>query len=141
MLAVIVVSIALLLIWAVWERKPTEMLERVDSLAIPSGWTLTDEKVTGKINFCLEKAGCPSMRRDYEFDRKYEMNELVKVFKNLPDTELEQVGPCSTSPLFSGSSIGVCSVTAVDDKYSYRISQQTNNERSLYWAILTVRKS
>lgn len=139
-IAAVVISLGLFLVWALWEREPSEMLNRVDSLEIPSGWTMTDEKVTGKINFCLEKAGCPSMYRKYQLGRRYEADEMLAIFGAASiDADINNV-ECEASPLSSGTSVGLCSVTAQDDSYRYRLFQDTNNERTNYSASLFVSK-
>lgn len=125
-LSAAVVLLGLFVVWATWEREPTEMLDRVNSIEVPSSWELKNEEVVGKINLCLDKSGCPSVRRVWQVPQMYSADELDSVFA-ASDIRLDfEDQDCLNGNEESGFD-KICGAGYSDDMYRYTLYQHDDS--------------
>jgi hypothetical protein len=79
----------------------TRIESAADGLAVPSSWTLTDERVTPPRRACLGASPCPSLHRTWETGRPLGTAEVEALLAD-SGWNLTLDGDCTTDPASFG---------------------------------------
>ena len=118
--AVLIVGVSFFLIRAVDDRSTDDMVSRADRLAIPSAWSQLDNIVRREQFLCISTNPCPSIARRWDTGTELTPADLQAIAAPA-SLALKVDGTCQRRPN-SGGNIPVCTGTATDGDYDYRLA-------------------
>lgn len=117
---VLIVGVSFFLIRAADDRTTDEMVSGSARLAIPSAWKQLDNIVRREQFLCISTNPCPSLARRWATGTELTPADLQAIAAPA-SLSLKVEGTCQRRPN-SGGNIPVCTGTATDGDYDYRLA-------------------